>query len=269
MRVGQSVLKIEFEFYTKLKNDKKITKPIPKSISNSSDFKALIASKIVEPIRRKKGFIELLKKREFVKFYKDKFPHPTQEIKSQIDSQKMFKNTKASSVQKDRIVFLRGFNDVFINGKKEDLNTMTQKYNIFSVILKSLKAKKICFVENLEPFLMAEKLLGRDYIYIHFYGRFPKKEVLEKIECEEYLHFGDYDFVGLSEYLKADEVFKKCKIYIPENFDELFEKYSTIRKSKDVKYKNIKHSCKKEIEHIVRKIENGKILEQQIVMDKL
>ncbi len=262
--------KIEFDFYTKLKNNKKADKPIPISIKNSSIFKSLVSSKVIEPIQRGKGYIEILKQKRFNEFYSKKFPNPNIDIKTEIDNQKKFRDTKATPIHKDRVIFIRGFKDIIINNKEISLKDITQEHQLFSTVLKNMKTQKICFVENLQPFLNAEKLLGKDFVYIHFYGRFPKKDILRNIECEEYLHFGDYDSVGLSEYLKASDIYNNCKLFIPDNFEFLSKKYSTKRKEKDTIHKNVKISLKKEVINIREQLENtGEYLEQQIIMDNL
>lgn len=270
MIIEQFMLKIEFDFYTKLKNNKKIKKPIPTVIKNSSIFKTLVSSKIIEPIQRGKGYIEILKHKSFNEFYFKKFPNPNIDVKTEIDNQKKFRDTKATPIAKDRIIFIRGFKDITVNNKEISLKEITQEYQLFSTVLKNMKTKKICFVENLQPFLNAEKLLGKDFVYIHFYGRFPKKDILKNIKCEEYLHFGDYDSVGLSEYLKASEVYANCKLFIPDNFEYLYEEYSKKRKEKDTIHKNVKISLKKEVINIREQLKNrGNYLEQQIIMDNL
>lgn len=258
----------EFNFYEKLQKHGKVKKPIPKNIANSSNFQTLVRSKIIEPVQRGKGSIEVLKREEFKAFYLKKFPNPDIQVRTETENQLKFRDTKASAVKKKRIIFLRGFCDVLVNNQAVNLKDITIKHGLFGTILNSLECEKICFVENLQPFLNAEKLLGKEYVYIHFYGRFPKKEVIKKITCKEYLHFGDYDFIGLSEFLRANKVFENSKIFIPKNFDELFEKYSRKRKEKDTLYENIKNTKLKEIIMIREKIQNsGNFLEQQILMD--
>ena len=270
MRIERLMSKIEFDFYTKLKDNKKAKKPIATTITNSSTFKALVSSKIIEPIQRGKGYIEVLNEIKFNEFYLRKFPNPNIKIKTEIDNQKKFKNTKATPINKDRVIFIRGFKNIIVNDKEINLNQTTQEYQLFSTVLQNLKTQKICFVENLQPFLNADKLLGKDCVYIHFYGRFPKKEILEKIKCKEYLHFGDYDFVGLSEYLRASTIYKNSKLFIPDNFDYLFDKYSTKRKKKDTFFSNVKETTQVEIIRIANKIKNSNhILEQQIIMDNI
>ena len=262
--------KIEFDFYTKLKNDNKAKKPIPTTIKNSSIFKSLVSSKVIEPIERGKGYIAILKQKSFNEFYFKKFPNPNIDVKTEIDNQKKFRDTKATPIAKDRVIFIRGFKNIIVNNKEISLKKTTQEYQLFSTVLKNMKTQKICFVENLQPFLNAEKLLGKDFVYIHFYGRFPKIDILRNIECNEYLHFGDYDSVGLSEYLKASEVYHNCKLFIPDNFEYLSKEYSKKRKEKDTIYKNVKISLKTEIINMREQLETtGKYLEQQIIMDNL
>ena len=270
MIVEQFMSKIEFDFYTKLKNDNKVKKPIPDIIRKSSIFKSLVNSKIIEPIQRGKGYIEILKHKSFNEFYCKKFPNPNIDVKTEIDNQKKFRDTKATPIHKNRIIFIRGFKDIIVNDKEISLKEITQEHQLFSTVLKNIKTQKICFVENLQPFLNVEKLLGKDFVYIHFYGRFPKIDILKNIECEEYLHFGDYDSVGLSEYLKASEVYYNCKLFIPDNFEYLSKEYSKKRKEKDTIHKNVKISLKTDIIKIREQLETtGKYLEQQIIMDNL
>jgi hypothetical protein len=270
MIVGLYMSKIEFDFYTKLKNDKKVRKPIPATISKSSIFQSLVSSKIIEPIKRGKGYIEVLKQESFDKFYANKFPNPHIDIKTEIDNQKKFRDTKATNIDKDRVIFIRGFRDIVVNNQTVDLREITQKYQLFSTVLRSMKVDKLCFVENLQPFLNAQELLGEEFVYIHFYGRFPKADILKTIECKEYLHFGDYDFVGLSEYLRASTIYPNSDIFIPDNFEYLFKTYSKQRKEKDTIYKNVETSTDKKVIRLKELLKStGDYLEQQIVMDSL
>ncbi len=263
-------IETEFNFYTKLKKDLKAKKPIPKCIQDSVMFNNLVNAKIINKPQRGVGFIEILNSNRFNEFYLKTYPRADIKIQTEIDNQKKFKNTKATSIKKDRVIFIRGFQNIVVNGIKIDLLKITKEHKIFSAVLQSLEAKKICFVENLSSFFIAEKLLGEDYVYIHFYGRLPKTAVLKKIQCKQYLHCGDYDFMGLSEYLRAKKVYDNCRLYKPENFTILFDEYSKPRKAKDIKYNNIKESTDDDIVEIVKKIEESdRFLEQQILFDNL
>ena len=79
------------------------------------------------------------------------------------------------------------------------------------------------------------------------------------------LVFVDYDFNGLEEFLRIKEVFDFAQLYIPENYDELFNKYSQSLKGNKTEMTNrIKQSSDRNVikirESIIR---NNRFLEQQ------
>lgn len=264
--------KTEYEFYNKLKINSFVhSKSVPKSIKNSQEFQSLVRSKVLGDEKSGRGRNYTINKPEhYADFIARTFPAGDIEVKNEIDNQRKYRNTKATTVEKERAVFLRGSCSILLNNEEVNLSFYTTKFGLFSGILNSLHVKKLCFVENFTSFLQAEKLLGNEYVYIHFYGRFPKNTILKKIVCDEYLHFGDYDFVGLQEYLRAKSAFKNATIYIPDNLDELFKKYATKRKAKDTMYKNVKNTTEADVIHIREMIlTSGDFLEQQILMDNI
>jgi len=272
MKKGLYVQEIEFNFYSSIKKQINIKKSdVPNIVAKSSTFKNLLDSKILEKVKRGRGFNYIISKTDsFNNFYNHAFPNPNTIISNEIDNQLKFKNTKATRVQKERVIFIRGSQNIFVNESPVNLSEITHKFGLFSAVLQSLKADKICFVENLQPFLEAENLLGDQYTYIHFYGRLPKKDVLKTIQCEEYLHFGDYDFTGLNEFLRASEIYKKSSIHMPHNFNFIFEKYAQERKKKDTQFKNIVESKNKDVITIREKILNSNcFLEQQILFGEI
>jgi hypothetical protein len=266
------VSKTEFDFYKRLKDIGSASKStVPKTIQASSEFKSLVSSSVLKESFKGRGIsYRILKPEQFNNFFHNKFPNGDIEVLTEIDNQKKFRDTKATKLEKKRVVLIRGKQDIIANEIKVNLCKQTKGFDLFTIILNSLYAKKICFVENLEPFLNAEKLLGDGYVYIHFYGRFPKEEVLKKIKCDEYVHFGDYDFVGLNEYIRATKVFKNCTLYIPDNYAELFKSYAVGRKSKDTIYKDVENSQDKQVIKIREQLKTqNKFLEQQVILDGL
>lgn len=263
--------KVDFDFYRRLKRDGRVASKLPKIISSSDDFQTLLGAKIIEKVPSGRGYYYSVSKVErFYDFYNERFPQGDIEVETEIDNQLKYRDTKATALKKERVVFIRSFDDVEVNSKRINLTQAMDDFNIFSTVLESLKAKKICFVENLHTFLEVEKLLGREYTYIHFYGRLARREILQKIECHEYLHFGDYDFVGLLEFIKASEVFKNCKLYIPENYDELYRKFSRPREKKDTAFKEVKNSTIAEVVKIRKQLESSnRFLEQQVVLSSV
>lgn len=259
---------IEFNFYTSLKNDGSVTSSnTPNIVLRSDIFKSLVDASIIEKIRKGRGFIYKVSKVDsFNSFYGNAFPNPEILITNEIDNQLKFKNTKASVVEKETIIFIRGKTTILVNGSFVDLHEFTTKFGLFSALLQEIKADKICFVENLQPFFIAEKLLGDEYTYIHFYGRLPKSDKLKRIKCKEYLHLGDYDFTGLHEFLRASDIYENSHLYMPENFEYLFQEYATKRKEKDTQHKNVKVSEHPDVIRVREKVKTTNLfLEQQIL----
>lgn len=257
----------EFDFYTKLMRSGRVpSSHVPKIVLRSSAFGALLESKVVIKEKQSGGAIyKIVKDAHFEAFYTNSFPNPNIEVLNETDNQMKFKNTKATHVEKERIIFVRGVHKILINGSEVDVAYHTRVFGLFSSILRSFSAKKICFVENLESFLKAEELLGDDYTYIHFYGRLPKEQTLKKIECDEYLHFGDYDYVGLSEFERANIVFPLASLYMPKNFDAIFKKYAKERKEKDTAYKNVLQSNNQDVIKVRKLLNKNLFLEQQVL----
>ena len=257
----------EFDFYTKLIRNRRVpSSHAPKIVLRSSAFGALLESKVLIKEKQSGGAIYRVAKDEhFEAFYANAFPNPDIEVLNETDNQMKFKNTKATNIDKERVIFIRGAHSISINNEEIDISYHTREFGLFSSVLKSLRAEKICFVENLESFLKAEELLGDDYTYIHFYGRLPKEQTLRKIECSEYLHFGDYDYVGLSEFERASMVFPIASLYMPNDFDAIFKKYAKERKERDTAYKNVLQSTNKDVIRVRELLNTNLFLEQQVL----
>lgn len=252
-------------------NDGVVTQAsVPKSVSRTDIFQSLESSGVIKKEKAGRGFrYEIKDEIAYKNFYYKQFPAGDIEVTNEIESQLKYRNTKAEATEKDTIVFMRGSVDIEVNGQLiTDLEYRTSQFGLHSSLLMSLKAKKICYVENLICFLNAEKLISSEYLFIHFYGRLPKESKLQRIECSEFLHWGDYDFVGLNEYLRAKSSFANTSTYIPEDFDTLFELYSTPRKEKDTIYSNVMECIEEEVVKVREKIRNsGRILEQQVLLE--
>jgi len=79
------------------------------------------------------------------------------------------------------------------------------------------------------------------------------------------LVFVDYDFNGLEEFLRIQEIVDYAKLYIPENYEELFAKYSkSLTNNKAQMTNKIKQSLDKNIIRIRESVSrNNRFLEQQ------
>jgi hypothetical protein len=255
----------DFNTYKKLKEDSFLTeKAIPKSVLNSAHFKGLVSSLILEKTKSGRGFrYEINKPSEFESFFNTYFPEDI-EVKDKSDNVRKFRNSKIQRTASTPIFMVRGFEPIIVNDVELNLEDYTKKFQLFACNAEKIEAKRICIVENLDTFLIAEKLLGKSFVFLHKYGRIGK-ESLGSLFTEHLIVFVDYDFNGLEEFLRIKEVFNFAQLYIPENYDELFAKYSQSLKGNKAEMTNrIKQSSDSNVikirESIIR---NNRFLEQQ------
>lgn len=255
----------DFRTYKKLKEDSFLTeKVIPKTVLSSSHFKGLVSSLILEKTKSGRGFrYEVKKTNEFENFFKTHFPEDI-EVKDKSDNVRKFRNSKVQKTVSIPIFMLRGFETIKINDNEINLEDYTNKFRLFACNADKIEAEQICIVENLDTFLVVEKLLGKNFVFLHKYGRIGK-ESLNCLSTNQLLVFVDYDFNGLEEFLRIKEFFDFAQLYIPENYDELFGKYSQSLKGNKAEMTNrIKQSSDKNVikirESIIR---NNRFLEQQ------
>lgn len=255
----------DFRTYKKLKEESFLTeKGIPKSVLSSSHFKGLVSSLILGKTKSGRGFrYEVNKTTEFENFFKTYFPEDIY-VKDKSDNVRKFRNSKIQKTVSKPIFMLRGFETIKVNGNELNLEQYTSKFQVFACNAEKIEAKRICIVENLDTFLAAEKLLGKDYVFIHKYGRIGK-ESLNCLTTNHLLVFVDYDFNGLEEFLRIKEVFEFAQLHIPENYDELFNKYSQSLKGNKAEMTNrIKQSFDIDVIRIRESIiRNNRFLEQQ------
>ncbi len=261
--------KTDFKTYQLLLENKIISKSaIPKTVLQSDGFKNLVNAEILQISKLGRGFkIEVCKEIEFEQFFNTYFPE-TNTSESKSGNIKKYRSSKASKVESSPVFLLRGFSSYQINDEKVDLEKYTSNFGLFSVIPNSVIAEKICFVENKETFLNAEKLLGKDYLFIHKYGRIGKESIV-MMKAKEVLVFVDYDFNGLDEYLRVKSVFENAKLYVPSNYDELLVKYSNSLKNNKAK---MSEAVKLSNEEIVIKVREqvtrtNKFLEQELLIN--
>lgn len=259
---------IDFNFYSDLRNKPISLNRTPKTVKASSVFKNLFGAGILgtEKVGRGTNII-IQKPEEYAVFLKTYFPSHENLNSSKANNIKQFKNSKARRTIERPMFFLRGYSPIEINGKSLDIKEYTHSFGFFGVTTLNIKADRICFVENKNAFLNAEKLLGFDWIYIHTYGRVGL-EVLKAIDCKKVLVFVDYDFNGLDEYLRIKSHFNDAELFIPNNFDSLFETYGTSIKGKQKASKKVLGSTIDTVSRIRKLVETtNKFLEQEVLIN--
>ena len=256
---------VEYKTYSKLKHELFLTeKVVPKSVLNSHIFMGLIDAGIIEKSRSGRGFRYIVvKSTEFDSFFKTHIPEDI-EVHDKTDNVRKFRNSKVQKTTTTPVFMLRGFETIKINGFEVDLNSHTQNFGLFACNANEIRAKSLCIVENLDTFLMAEKLLGNQYVYLHKYGRIGK-ESLSGLQTERLLVFVDFDFNGLEEFLRIKEVFDFAQLFVPDNYDELFAKYARSLKDNKAEMTNrVKQSNDMNVMRIRDSIlRNNRFLEQQ------
>jgi len=261
---------VEYKTYKKLLENNAVSiKGIPKSVSNSDIFKGLLNADILEIVKAGRGRkITVVKASEFKDFFKNSFPKENVS-KTKSGNIKKYRDSKASSkTERFHTFFLRGFKRTLINKEVVNLQYYTANFGVFSVSNSTIECNKVCFVENLETFMKAEKLLGKEYLFVHKYGRIGL-DSLYFFKAKEYLVFVDFDFNGLDEYLRIKKVFNNAIFYLPKKYDNAFNTYSKTLKGNKAKMSNaVKQSKDKTVIKIREQVaKTNKFLEQEFLIN--
>lgn len=258
----------DFKFYSELRNRKFSVNDVPKSVKKSLHYQNLFASKTLDTEKCGRGSKIIIKNiQSFDSFFSKYFSEDEITAITKSSNIKKLRNSKARKTKTPSVFFVRGFKDIKLNGEKLELSKYTNSFGLFSVQQPTMQADKICFVENLDSFLNAEKIFGSEFIYIHKYGRIGV-ESLNGISANEILVFVDYDFNGLDEYLRIKSVYENATLFIPENFDELFENYSKVIDGKQQQSERVAQSKLKEVIQIRELVsKTNRFLEQEILND--
>lgn len=218
-------------FVSKILSEEKISfSSIAGSVKRSADFTTLVNGGFIEhlPALTGGGNICLKNRADLEKYYAVKFPGEGLRHTA-VGNIQAFRNTKAAKRESQHVVLIRGKGRVMLNGTATDLGYYAEKFGTFAATLVALEADKVCFVENLDSYLLAEQVIGADFIFIHTYGGMGAS-VVKKVKAKEILVFPDYDFIGLHHFLMVKNIFPYSQLFVPENYKLLFEtKSRTIR----------------------------------------
>lgn len=141
-------------------------------------------------------------------------------------------------------VLLRGFRGCVLNADDTSLEVAawTAQAGVAVVVRDRLAhwnfTGVIAVVENLEVFWNIEKVEPKVDLALFAEGRLDKR-ILDWLasplmQDARIMHFGDYDPVGLDEYLRFKEVCPgRIELYRPPNLEELFRKYGKARLLRD------------------------------------
>ncbi len=117
------------------------------------------------------------------------------------------------------------------DGETLDAASLTTTAGCVSIVLDEDRVVKLSgrigLVENLEAFLYAERLGPQLDLALYSGGRLSRR-VLEWLSSQEqasFVHLGDYDPVGLSEYLRVTESCDRAELWVPSDLEHLVRTY--------------------------------------------
>jgi hypothetical protein len=259
-------------FVKKILDEGKISaSQVGNSIKRTSDFTTLINGGFIQhlPAKTGGGSFYVKNKEALEKYSADKFPGENGSVFTAITNVNSMRNTKAGKRESQNVILIRGQETVLLNGVETDLKIYTDAYGTFAATLKSLEANKVCFVENLDSFLLAEQVIKNGFVFIHTYGGIGKS-IVSRTTAKDILVFPDYDFKGLHNYLLVKSIFANTQLFVPNNYEILLESKSRTIKTKQGRTQQPSKTVLESEEEIVVKIrtdifKTGHFVEQQAV----
>ncbi len=205
------------EFLDKMLNEEEIKESaIGKRIINGDLFSQLCNAKAITREKRGRGAVWVVAKPSVVQEYRhhhcpDFTPDETKGERYNLIH--ATRDSKASSRESFRLAFMRSHTPFKLNGETITANEPIGRK------LDSIEAHKLCFVENLENFMLNSKLIDDGYVLLFPVGRLGSA-VFEKIKADHIMHFGDLDYIGLNEFARVKSFYPNATLYVPDNYFE-------------------------------------------------
>ncbi len=150
------------------------------------------------------------------------------------DAVAMLRDAKRGANRFGEPVLIRGFSDALLVSSSGGLDVQgitqlcgTASFVITDKVVWNYKGDRVALVENLEPFLRFEERFDDFDAAIYCAGRMSER-FLSWLEWQAFdvVHFGDYDPVGLQEYLRLKGRYgSQASLYVPSNIRELVQRY--------------------------------------------
>ena len=191
------------------------------------------------------------------------------------------RDSKRGGTVESTLVMLRGFGSARLpNGRGDALPAaeLTTRFGVAALAVDEDSEwrlhGRVCTVENLEVFMHVEHLLDPLDIAVYTHGNLPGR-VLDWLEASatsstEFVHAGDYDPVGLAEFLRLHQrLGDRASLLVPEDLDALFERYGNkdiLRRSRS-ELSTVRTSDHHQVQQVVDLIERyGCALEQEALL---
>ncbi len=256
-------------FYLKIREAPVTARSLPAGMRDSTEFKQLLDSRIIRREKRGRGYVYRVADEEaFAAFLESIFPVDEAEepVAEGVANVAHYRDSKARQRPGKRIFLLRGWREVIVNDFTVSLEEHTANFGFFAAGIRKAGLGKVCSVENLDAFMAAEEVLGDSWTFLHPYGRIGSQPI-RGIQAEEWLHFPDYDYTGLEEYLRIKEVHPHARLYLPDNLEALHRRFSKPMKAGSRMKKRTLTSQLPEVARVRSLLEKtGRFLEQEILL---
>jgi len=189
---------------------------ISSSLKKSETFKNLINANAIIKKRKGAGWIwEVEKYNVITNYLSYKCPVLEKDVNrgDRYNNIKMTRNSKSKNRDSYRLVFTRGRCKYSLN----DEHFYDTSKDAVGKQLNKLITQKLCFMENLESFMINKHLIDEGWLLIFVVGRIGKT-LLQRIQAKEVMHLGDLDYVGLNEYATIAKEFSDAILYVPNNY---------------------------------------------------
>ena len=215
---------------------------IAKQIKKSDIFSQLVNAKALIREKRGRGAVWVVAKPDVIQHYREHHCPDSTPDETKGERYNLIHATRdsKSSVRKSfRLIFARSNEPFILNGE-----TIHAKDPIGRQ-LDMIKAQKLCFVENLENFMLNTRLVNDGYALLFPVGRLGTS-LFERVNAQHIMHFGDLDYVGLNEFARVKTFFPDAKLYIPENYFNYALKMGKHITKKQVASDTLLHLCRED-----------------------
>ncbi|RKZ01804.1 hypothetical protein DRQ21_09960 [Candidatus Fermentibacteria bacterium] len=245
----------------------------------------LEAGVIVKKARGRGGVLQVEEQDHLLKFIDSLYPSGIDALHRESGSRGsavlLHRNSKKHSSRSSIPVLLRGFEGVRLTFPDSTLN-VSEQTRLFGCAAFTLNnaaiypgySGRIATVENLEFFTEFHKISREKTLVVYTAGR-ASELLLDWLSSQQLkntlvTHYGDYDPVGLGEYLRIkNKRTDRTELYLPDNLEELVAKYGSeelLAKSRKL-MPELRGSSDKAVRRVVSILNStGRALEQELLL---
>ena len=253
------------------------------SARSLAELRSLFDAGVLSQARSGGGLVvEVREAAALVSFYRDRYPNAGKLVDGPPRAQAvgMLRNAKRAARTDMEPVLLRAMSPVSCarDGTPCDLYAVTRQMGAACLVLEPGRfwhlAADVAVVENLECFLHFEKMRVTADVALYASGRLSDFVLRwlgsEALSSCRFVHCGDYDPVGLDEFLRLKAVVgERARLHIPVNLRDLIATYGRpglLRDSSDI-LGRLRGTADSGVRAIVEALdETGRGLEQEVLL---